>query len=150
MWLLVSIVSLIILVFIFINIPYGKKVVKNQLVSFLTKKLETKITVGSIDYSLPKWVNLKDIYVEDQKKDTLLYGGALGLDISMLKLINGEIDISKVSLENIVGKLNRPATDSVFNYQFIIDAFVTSGQPKTVKEDTSGLKLTLKELILKM
>lgn len=122
---------------------------KNQLVSFLAKKLDTKITVGSIDYSLPKWIKLKDIYVEDQKKDTLLYGGALGLDISMLKLINGEIDISKVSLENIVGKLNRPATDSVFNYQFIIDAFVVSDKPKTVKEDTSGLKLTLKELILR-
>ena len=149
LWILLGIVGLVLLVFIFINTPYGKTVVKNQLVSFLSKKLDTRVTAKSVDYSLPKWVRLKDVYVEDQHKDTLLFGGALGLDISMLKLINGEIDISKVSFENIVAKINRPATDSVFNYQFVLDAFTTGAPPKTVKQDTSGLQLTLEELILK-
>ena len=145
-YVLLSLIGLLLLVFLFINIPLGRRVVKDQVKNYLTKKLNTRIEIGEIDYSLPKWVNIKNIYLEDQNKDTLLFGEELAVDLSMLKLINGNTDIQKVFLKNIIVKVNRSATDSFFNYQFLVDAFA-GNKSTTAIPDTAALKLTLAQLI---
>ncbi len=148
LWVLVSLLALILLIFIFINLPYGKKVVKNQVVNYLENKLHTKIAIGKLDYSLPKWVKLQNVYIQDQHKDTLFYGKELAVDLSMFKLIAGNTDIQKIALTDMLVKINRPANDSNFNYQFIIDAFTGNKKTTTIK-DTAEMKLTLKELLVK-
>ena len=65
---------LVVLSLIFITTKTGKNFVRKRAESYLTTKLHTKISIGSIDYSLPKWVELKNLYIEDQNKDTLLLG----------------------------------------------------------------------------
>ncbi|MEO5991164.1 MAG: hypothetical protein ABIP68_05970, partial [Ferruginibacter sp.] len=137
---------LIILSLIFINTNSGKKFVKKQVVSFLTTKLKTKVSIGSVDYSLPKWVELKNIYIEDQNKDTLLYGEELAVDLEMLKLLNGNTHLRKVSLKNILINIDRQQNDSVFNYQFIVDAFTGNKKTTSIK-DTAALKLSLDQLV---
>jgi autotransporter translocation and assembly factor TamB len=74
LWVLTVVLSLVLLLSIFINLPAGKRIVRNQITKYLNNKLKTRIEIGSIDYSLPKWVELKNVYVEDQKKYTLFYG----------------------------------------------------------------------------
>ncbi len=147
LWMLVSILSLVILLFIFINLPIGKRVVRNQVQSYLQKKLKTKIEIGSVNYSLPEWLELKNVYIEDRQKDTLLYGSALRVDLHMLKLISGNTDIEKITLQHIIVNINRPATDSNFNFQFIIDAF-SGNNPSTQNKDTAEMKLTMRRLVL--
>lgn len=143
-----SVLVLIIAAFIFINTSAGKRVVKNKVQAFLVKKLKTKVVIASIDYSLPKWLEINGIYVEDLRKDTLIYGEKLAVDLNMLKLIKGEIFIRKVELKNILADINRPENDSVFNYQFIADAFAGKEPATNVVKDTAALKLTLKQLLL--
>ncbi len=147
LWILVSLVALVLLIFLFVNLPVGKRTVKNQLVSYLEKKLKTNVTVGDIDFSLPKWVKLKNIYVEDQNKDTLFYGEELSVDLDMLKLIYGNTDIKKVYAKNLVAHIERPSTDTVFNFQFLIDAF-TGNKKEVVNKDTAELKISLNALQL--
>lgn len=147
LYLILGIIALIVIIFIWLNTNSGKTFVKNRVVSFLHSKLKTNISIGEIDYSLPKWVELKNVYIEDQKKDTLLFGEELSVDLEMLKLINGNTHIRKVYLKNILAKLYRQNNDSVFNYQFIIDAFTGNKKETTVK-DTAALKLSLDNLIL--
>ena len=125
---LASLFALLILSFIFLNTHAGKNFVRNQAVHYLQKKLNTKISIESIDYSLPQWVELNNVYIEDLKKDTLLYGEKLFVDIDMFKLLSGGIDIEKVYLKNCVANIYKKPNDSFFNYQFIVDAF--SGQKK--------------------
>src|SRR5436190_22390465 len=84
-----SVLILLCLLFIFINLPVGRRVVKNKVQSYLQDKLKTKVVIGSIDYGLPRWVIINNIYVEDQKHDTLIYGEKLSAKISMLELIWG-------------------------------------------------------------
>ncbi len=144
---LASLIALLILSFIFLNTHAGKNFVRNQAVHYLQKKLNTKISIESIDYSLPQWVELNNVYIEDLKKDTLLYGEKLFVDIDMFKLLSGGIDIEKVYLKNCVANIYKKPNDSFFNYQFIVDAF--SGQKKSgAPVDTSALDITLKKLIL--
>ncbi|MEO6491102.1 MAG: translocation/assembly module TamB domain-containing protein [Ferruginibacter sp.] len=141
-----GILSLAVLAFVFLNLPIGKKIVRNQIESYLENKLKTKVSIGSIDYSLPEWLKIKNVYIQDRQKDTLIYGGELSVDLQMLKLLGGNTDIQKVYLHNIYIKVNRRANDSTFNYQFILDAFA-GNNPSTQNTDTAEMKLTLDHLI---
>ncbi|MBC7937646.1 MAG: translocation/assembly module TamB domain-containing protein [Rhizobacter sp.] len=146
LYLLIGVLGLVAILLIFINTNWGKKTVKNQVVSYLEKQLKTKVSIGSVDYSLPQWIELNNIYVEDQKKDTLLFGEKLKVNISMFKLLRGNTDIQKVDLQNILINLKRPETDSVFNYEFVINAF-TGNKSTTAEPDTAEMKITLDEII---
>ncbi len=134
---------------IFVNTDYGKKIVKNKIQSYLQLKLQTKVIIGSVDYSLPKWIELKNVYIEDQHKDTLLFGEQLAVDLDMFKLIRGITYIRKVELKNIYTNIYRSASDSVFNFEFFVNAFSGNKSAAVVNPDTAALKLTMNELSLK-
>ncbi len=146
LWILISLFLITVGIFLLINTNSGKKIVKNQVTKYLKRKLQTNITIGSIDYSLPKWIEIKNIYIADRKNDTLLYGEELSVDLNMLKLIQGNTDIKKIFLKNINIQVSRAVTDSLFNYQFILDAF-TGNKSTTINKDTAEMKLTLAALI---
>src|SRR5436190_3970638 len=139
---------LMISLFVYINTNAGKRLIKNKVQHYLSNKLKTRVEINSIDYSLPKWIELNGIYLEDRKKDTLLYGEQVSVDIDMLKLINGNTYIRKLQFKNIYANIYRSANDSLFNYSFITAAFGSDKTAQLVKADTTALRLTLKELIL--
>ena len=68
LWIFVSVCILAIVLFGFINTNAGKRTVRNQVVKYLENKLHTNIAIGSVDYTLPKWLKIKNVYIEDQKK----------------------------------------------------------------------------------
>ena len=132
---------------LFINLPVGKRVIRNQVQSYLRDKLKTRVDIGSIDYSLPVSIEINHIYVEDQKKDTLIYGERLVANIDMINLIRGNTDIHKLLFKNIFLNVNRAEQDSNFNFQFIVDAF-TGNKPTTqVDRDTAEMKLSMDRLV---
>ena len=148
LYILVSVLILLCLFFIFINLPAGKRMVKNKVQSYLEKKLKTKVAIESINYRLPKSIEVNNIYIQDQKNDTLFYGEKIAADISMFNLLMGNTNIQKVALKNIFLNVYRGEKDSSFNYQFIITAF---GGPKAttpVIKDTNALKINLDRLLL--
>lgn len=147
LYLLLGIFVIIALLLIFINTDSGKKTVRNQVEKYLTNKLHTNLKIGSVDYSLPQWLELNNVYFEDQNKDTLLFGEKLKVNISMFKLLRGNTDIQKIQMDNIFINLKRAEKDSSFNFQFIVDAF-TGNKATTVNKDTAEMKITLDELIL--
>ncbi|HET6769516.1 MAG TPA: translocation/assembly module TamB domain-containing protein [Chitinophagaceae bacterium] len=95
-------------------------------VAYLEKKLQTKVQVGRVYIGLPKNIILENIYIEDREKDTLLSGGKIEANLDLLRLLfNNEIDIKSISLDNITAKIKRQLPDTVFNFQFVVDAFAT-------------------------
>lgn len=148
LYILGSVFLLLCLLFLFLNMPAGKRMVRNKVQSYLENKLKTKVSIGSIDYSLPKWIALNNVYIEDQQKDTLLYSEKIYADISMLKLIWGNTEIRKLIFKNTYVNINRAENDSLFNYQFIINAFAGKKPADKLNKDTAALKLSLKRLLL--
>ncbi|MEP6711026.1 MAG: hypothetical protein ABJA37_01355, partial [Ferruginibacter sp.] len=146
LYIFLGIFTLVLLSLIFINLPVGKRVVRNQVVSYLENKLHTKVSIGAVDYSLPQWLKIKNVYIEDQKNDSLLYGEELSVDLNMIKLVFGNTDIQKIVFKNIILNINRGQADSFFNYQFVVNAF-TGNKSTTAIPDTAELKLTLDRLI---
>ena len=108
-------------------------------VAYLEKKLETKVEVGRVYIGLPKNIILENIYVEDRAKDTLLSGGKIEANLDLMRLIfNNEIDIRSISLENITAKIKRQLPDTVFNFQFVVDAFAPKDSLSKKVIDTSS------------
>ncbi|MEP7257698.1 MAG: translocation/assembly module TamB domain-containing protein [Flavitalea sp.] len=139
--LLISLVALLILT------PPVQNIIRKKAVSFLSNKLDTRVEVGRIYIGFPKKIVIEDLYLEDRKKDTLVSGGKIEADISMLKLLNGEIELNKVELSAITAKIKRVLPDTAYNFQFIIDAFA-SKSPQPVSTDTSSMKISVKDVFL--
>ncbi len=133
-------------ILIFINTNNGKQIIKKEVTKYLYKKLQTNITIGSVDYSFPKWLRIKNIYLEDKKGDTLLFGEELSVDLDMIKLIQGNTDIKKIFLKNFYFSVSRAENETDFNYQFILNAF-SGNKVSTENKDTAEMKLTLSKLI---
>ncbi len=148
LYILCFVLFIIIAITIFLNTNYGKKIVKNKAQAYLQDRIKTKFVIGSIDYSFPKSVEIKNLYIEDLQKDTLLYGERLAVDLDMIKLIWGDIYISKVELKNIKANIARTANDSSYNYQFLIDAFASKKGDIKKTDTTAATTIAIKQLLL--
>jgi len=121
--------------------------IRGKATTWLSNKLKTKVEIEKIYIGFPKKVVLENIYVEDRQKDTLLFSGTLKADVSMLKLLHSEVEVSQIQLSDLTAKLKRVLPDTVYNFQFIIDAFA-SKKPLTPNPDTSSMKISVKGISL--
>jgi translocation and assembly module TamB len=144
---IIAILLLIVLIFILVQTPPVQNFARKKIEGYLEGKLKTRVDIGKLYIGFPNSVSLQNVYVEDQQKDTLLSGGRLAVDISLFKLIGGELEINEIHLENITAKIKRQLPDTTFNFQFIVDAFT----PKTTqpaKTDTAVMKMAIKSVLL--
>ncbi|MEP6928137.1 MAG: translocation/assembly module TamB domain-containing protein [Ginsengibacter sp.] len=147
-WILGSLIFLIILILILIQVPAVQNFARKKVVSYLENKLKTKVAIGKLDIKFPTSLSLQNIYIEAQDKDTLLYGGELKVDISMLRLLKSDIEIQEIALNNITAKVKRLPPDSTFNFQFILNAFMGDTSKTSSAKDTSALKINIDRILV--
>jgi hypothetical protein len=129
--------GILLLIIVLIQTGPVQNYVRGKAEALLENKLHTKVRIGNLYIGFPSRIILKNIYLEDRAKDTLISGGKIEVGINMFRLFHKEINVNKLDLEDMTLKVKRLMPDSVFNYQFIIDAF-SSAPEKTVKTDTSA------------
>ncbi|WP_316836347.1 translocation/assembly module TamB domain-containing protein [Pedobacter nutrimenti] len=135
-----------------LNIPAVQNFVKDKAISYLKNKTHTEVRLESIKIAFPKDIVLNKFYIEDQKKDTLLYAQKLAVDISLLKLLSNKVEINNIELEKIRANVTRVHPDTTFNFSFLADAFMSEQKKpdEEVKKDTtSTLKFSLDKISLK-
>lgn len=137
LWIIASIIFLILLVIVLIQVPAVQNFAKNKAVTFLQNKIHTKVQISHISLGLPKLIVLEGVYFEDQKKDTLIAGDKLKVDISLLKLLSHKVEVNEIDLEGITTNISRGA-DSVFNFQYILNAFAGEQKKPVKPTDTSS------------
>jgi translocation and assembly module TamB len=133
LWVVISVVLLFILIAVLIQIPAIQTKIVNAATSFISDKTHTRVELKKINISFPKSVVIEGLYLEDIKKDTLLYVGELKVNIAFKDLISKKINISSLALEEVNLNVNRIETDTLFNYNFLITAF--SDTTKVKKEE---------------
>ncbi len=144
--LLTSLLVIFIVALLLLQTALVQNYAKDKIIAYLSVKLNTKISINRLAVSFPKLLVLDGFYLEDQHKDTLLFGNKLLVDINMLKLFSGEIKINEIALDGFVGKVARQNSDTTFNFQFIMDAFQPN-QDKVV-QDTGVLKFGISKIKL--
>jgi hypothetical protein len=130
LWIIGILLGLFLLLVIALQIPAVQNFAKEKAVTYLEDKIKTKIEIGRIEIGLPKKIILEDVYFEDQNKDTLLSGEKLAVNISLFKLLDNQLEINSVDLKGITANISKNK-DSVFNFNYIINAFVDENAPKS-------------------
>jgi hypothetical protein len=138
-WFIISILLLIIALWFIVKIPAVQNWLGHKITDRLAKQLHTKVTVERISFSLFNYLNLEGLYVEDLHKDTLLYAGLAQVKITDWFFLKDRAELSYINLSNAVIHTNRQ--DSVWNYQFAIDAFSSKSKDSSTKK---GIVLELK------
>ncbi|WP_337968811.1 translocation/assembly module TamB domain-containing protein [uncultured Flavobacterium sp.] len=141
LWCVASVIALLLLLIILIQVPSIQNYVKDKAITYLQGKIKTKVSLDHISIEFPKDVVLEGFYFEDQKKDTLLAGKRLQLDVDLFKLVSSELEINSVSLENVKANIFRNK-NGVFNFDYIIKAF-ESKEPKVEDPDSKPFKISV-------
>jgi len=146
LWVTATIIFLVLLIYFLIQIDPIQSFIRTKAITFLEKKIETKVEIKKLRIDLPKMIVLEGVYFEDQHQDTLLAGDMLKVDISLFKLLKNQIQVNKVELKGITARVHRTMPDSSFNFDYILKAFA---KDDTVSSDTpSKMKFSIHKIIL--
>ena len=132
---------LLVAVVVALQFPATQDFVARRAESYLQGKLNTTVRIGKFRTDFRHAINLDDVYLADQKNDTLLAVGHLGMSIDIFALAKKQLSISAVELNDGRVRLTRTAPDSVNNYDFIITAFANPTAP--VDTTSLGLKYNI-------
>lgn len=137
LWIVAGIIVLLTTLLILLQTCWFQNFIVGKITTYLSKKLNTTVQLEEVNLSFPKSVYLKNFFIADQKKDTLLYAHELTVDLNMLGLLKNELSINSVSLSGATAHIYRSSSDSSFNFDFIVAAF-SSGKPAAPVQDTTA------------
>ncbi|HTI89776.1 MAG TPA: translocation/assembly module TamB domain-containing protein [Puia sp.] len=145
---LLTIFIILVLVLLLIQTPFVQNFARAKAETYLSRKLNTAVRIGGLRINFLHSVTLKDVYIADRQKDTLLSAGLIDVNLYVLGLLHNNLDIKKVQLGDLTVKIKRELPDTAFNFQFIIDAFV--GSPSVTPDTTKStpMRMALRDLVL--
>ena len=111
----------------------------------LSEQLHTKVSIDKVDFAFFNKLEFENLLIEDQKKDTLLFAGAMKVDLNDWFFAKDQIVLKYIGLENTL--VNATRENSEWNYQFLVDFIEKSNKPKTKNKNT--IAIDLKQLHLK-
>ncbi|MGZ3848212.1 MAG: translocation/assembly module TamB domain-containing protein [Flavisolibacter sp.] len=138
----------IVLVFLLVLTPPVQHFLTGKVQNYLQTKLKTRVAIGGISFGLSGKLNLDNVYIEDRTKDTLISGGSVKAHINFVKLFSNEVEIKDIELQNITAKIKRVLPDTIFNYQFIVDAFASEKKKKSDTAQSAPMKLNISDVAL--
>ncbi|MGK7390459.1 MAG: translocation/assembly module TamB domain-containing protein [Candidatus Cyclobacteriaceae bacterium M2_1C_046] len=143
-----GILLLLILIALLLQTPPVQDFVKEKAVTFLKDKIETEFTVGKLRIDFPYDLVVEDVYLEDQQEDTLAYLERLRIEAQMWGLFKGNLSISEIDVDGLVGFMSRNEQDSTFNFQFLADAFAPADTTATdtTQQQSSPFQITIDEV----
>lgn len=133
------------MLWILLQTSFFQNFIIHKVASRLSKNLNTTVSIKHIDLELFDKMSMEGLLVLDKKKDTLLYAGAAKVNITDWFFFKDKITVRYIGLDDATINLHR--TDSVWNYQFLMDYFSGSGNKKT---DTSSGKINLDLKVLNL
>lgn len=148
-WIIGCIIALVIVLLILIQVPAVQNFAKNKAVNWLQDKIKTKVSIDSLSISFPKEIVLKGVYFQDQKKDTLLYGREIRVDIALFQLLRNKVEVNYLELNGIKTHINRIHPDTAYNFDYIVKAFSTPAATPTPVDTTGGMKFSINRVVFK-
>ncbi|HEX6430715.1 MAG TPA: translocation/assembly module TamB domain-containing protein [Niastella sp.] len=145
---LLWIVASLLLIAVLVQTPPVQNFARKKVQAWLQHKLGTRFEIGRLHIGFPSSVVLDNVYLEDKTKDTLLYGGRIKASLNIFKLLQNEVQIGDLRLQHMTAKIKRQLPDTAFNFQFLIDAFVSENKKPANPADTAALKMGLDNLYL--
>jgi hypothetical protein len=130
---------LLFLLILFIRSPWGQGIIVDRLVSYITDRTQTEVSIDRLFVTFDGDIYLEGLYLEDQEGDTLVYSKALEADVPLWPIVQGKgISIQSVDWEGVRANIIRNDTIEGFNFQFLVDALTTTDTTATTKPQDSA------------
>ncbi len=104
---------LIVIVLFLLQTSFVQNFGRKKIQAYLESKLHTKVIIGELSIDFPKNIVLKNIYLEDQHRDTLLFAGNLNLDVNLWGLFHHKMVVNDINLDRWTVNIQRTTPDSV-------------------------------------
>ncbi len=143
-WILGIVLTIILLpvvLLLLLQLPPVQNFMRGKAESYLQEQLKTNVRIGGLRFSWWNAIKLTDVYVEDERKDTLLSSGELSVKYNLLSLLRNNLSVHTLRWEDAVVNVYRPQHDAAFNYQFVIDAFSSPGPKQDTLIEETGTTL---------
>jgi len=126
---------LIVIIIFLLQTSFVQNFGRKRIQAYLVSKLNTKVIIGEFSVDFPKNIVLKNIYLEDRHRDTLLSAGSINLGVNLWGLFHHKIVVNNIQLDHWTVNMERQLPDSVFNYAFVLKAFASgdTSQKKTTE-----------------
>lgn len=122
-WVIGSFLALLLVLILLIRLPAIQNFITAKAISYISSKTHTRVAIKSLYIGFPKSVIVEGLFAEDLNHDTLISLGKLELDVNMLGLLSSRIDINSLNVSDLDANIIRTLPDSVFNFNFLIEAF---------------------------
>ncbi|MDR0769135.1 MAG: translocation/assembly module TamB [Dysgonamonadaceae bacterium] len=106
-----------------LQIPAVQKKISNAIAAGLTDKFKTEVRIGQIELEFFNKIILKDVFLADRSRNTLLEAKRLAADFDVLPLFRKKWRINSVQLYTFQFNLSKETADSPLNIQYILDVF---------------------------
>lgn len=125
-----ALVLLFVVLYLSIHFNLAGLVVEHSLTTQLAKQLNTRVTVeGDIEVDWLNQVVLNQLTIYDQQDDTLLYARRVLVAYDVLPLLSHHLVLNTCQLIDFDIRASRASSDSIANYQFLIDALREKNDP---------------------
>jgi len=121
-------VILFVIIALLIQIPAIQTKIVQTATTFVSNKTHTRVEIKNVSIGFPKSVVLEGVFLEDLQKDTMLFANEVKINIVLKDLFINKITVNNIALETVKLNLYSTATDSLFNYNFLIAAFADTTQ----------------------
>lgn len=119
-----GIILFLALLFMSVQTSMMQDYISKVVITGLSDKLHSKVSVGKIHYKLFNAISIRDLYVEDLQKDTLLFVNQADAHFKFWKFFSGKIVFTSIDLNELYGNLVIDKTGHS-NLDFVINAFKT-------------------------
>lgn len=120
LWVVGFILSLVILVFLLLQIPAVQQRVAKEVSEIAKNALGGgELGIGYIDLDFPSRLELDDVYLNNPAGDSIARVGHLGVGINLLGLFSSKVEITDVVLRDVYA--NAVTTDSASNIAFLLE-----------------------------
>ena len=127
---MLSLLLLTVILLFSLRFPAVQNFAKGHLVNYLEEKIGTPVSLDRVFVGFPNKIQMENLHLHGQKTDTLLYVGDLNVGLNIPKLLSNTVDLTDIDIENLRANVVRNP-DGTFNFDYIIDAFVTKDEDAT-------------------
>jgi hypothetical protein len=126
-----------------LNSSYVQNEIRKKVVSSLSEKLGTRLEIAKLSFRPFSHFLLRDVYLEDQQKDTLLYVHEVNVGLNFWQLFFNKVSVNSARLNNFTFHLKSDTLGHT-NLDFVIKAFA----PANGKTSKSKMEFHIKTLQL--
>ena len=138
LWVALIFMLLFLIITIVIQIPAVQNKIVHYATTFVSNKTHTRVEIKNVSISFPKSVVIEGLYLEDLKKDTLLYAGNTKINIVLKDLLLNKICINNIELTDLNLNTYSTKTDSLLSYNFLIKAFADTTKQAAPNSKTAS------------